>query len=53
MLLFKEVMVDSLKEIQYRSDKRIRSTIHLRKWDAAVMKSMGKTESYVRKYGYY
>lgn len=29
------------------------STIHLQKWGAKQMKSMGKTKSYVKKEGYF
>lgn len=39
---------------QYRSENgnMISSSIHLRKWDATPMKSIGKTRSYVREDGY-
>lgn len=31
----------------------ISSTLNFKKWDAALMKSMGKTKNYVKKDGYY
>lgn len=40
-------------KVSIEADKMISSTLNFKKWDAALMKSMGKTKNYVKNDGYY